>query len=75
MKKETLKQKQSRFNKLFKDIMKQLKENGATFIATPDPTTKNIRVIMVEQQEADAYFTEVFGDFFNGGGKYSGRGG
>lgn len=59
MKKETLKQKQSRYNKLFKSIMKQLKDNGATFVAMPDPITKNMRVIMVEQEEADAYFKFV----------------
>ena len=59
MKKETLKQNQSRFNKLFKGIMQQLKENGATFVAMPDPLTKNMRVIMVEQQEADEYFKLV----------------
>ena len=56
---ETVKQKQARFNKLFKEIMKMLKENGATFIAMPDPLTKNMKVIMVEQEEADAYFSEV----------------
>lgn len=39
--------------------MKQLKDNGATFIAVPDMQTQKMRVIMVEQSEADAYFTEV----------------
>ena len=56
---ETIKQKQKRFDKLFKGIMKDLKDNGATFIAMPDPQTGNMRVIMVEQTEADEYFKEV----------------
>ena len=59
MKEETIKQKQKRFNALFKRIMKDLKLNGATFVAIPDPTTKNMRVIMVEQKEADEYFKLV----------------
>ena len=58
-KKETIKQKQARFNAMFKRIMKDLKDNGATFVAMPDPVSKNMRVIMVEQTEADEYFKLV----------------
>lgn len=59
MKKETIKSKQKRFNALFKRIMKDLKENNATFVAIPDPTTQKMRVVMVEQTEADEYFKLV----------------
>lgn len=59
MKKETLKQKQKRFDTLFKRIMKDLKENDATFVAIPDPQTRNMRVVLVEQKEADEYFKLV----------------
>ena len=58
-KEETIKQKQKRFNAMFKRIMKDLKDNEATFVAMPDPVTRNIRVVLVEQKEADEYFKLV----------------
>ncbi len=57
--KETIKQKQKRFDAMFKRIMKDLKENEATFVAMPDPISRNIRVVLVEQKEADEYFKLV----------------
>lgn len=59
MKKESIKAKQKRYNDLFKRIQNDLLANGATFVAIPDPTTGNMRVVMVEQEEATKYFNEV----------------
>ena len=58
-KEETIKEKQKRFNAMFKRIMKDLKDNGATFVAMPDPVSRNMRVVLVEQKEADEYFKLV----------------